>query len=121
MPMRRKHPSDRRRDHVLSLRESGPGLYEASAPGVQDGGWEMAVEAKAGDYADYPLPDTAPEPAEAAAEQDAGQDGLPKGNASGEEWAAYGLRHGLTAEQVTAMTRDELRAHFTQEVTGGGD
>ncbi len=45
------------------------------------------------------------------------EDGLPKGNASREEWAAYALGHGLTAEDVEPLTRDEIRAHFTNEET----
>jgi len=74
--------------------------------------------ATAADYADYPIPDAEPEAEEPVAEE---EDGVPKGNASREEWAAYGLRHGLTAEQVDAASRDELRGHFTEEVTTDGD
>jgi len=42
-------------------------------------------------------------------------DGLPKGNASREEWAEYALGHGLTADEVEPLSRDEIRDHFTQE------
>jgi len=41
--------------------------------------------------------------------------GLPKGNASREEWAAYALGHGLTADDVEPLTRDEIRDHFNEE------
>ncbi len=47
-----------------------------------------------------------------------GGDGLPKGNASREEWAAYALAHGLTADEVEPhLTRDEIRDHFQNEET----
>jgi hypothetical protein len=42
-------------------------------------------------------------------------DGLPKGNASREEWAEYALGHGLTEEDVASLSRDEIRDHFTNE------
>jgi len=44
-------------------------------------------------------------------------DGLPKGNASREEWAAYALGHGLTAADVEPLSRDEIRDHFQNEET----
>jgi len=40
---------------------------------------------------------------------------LPKGNASRDEWWAYALGHGLTEEDVASLSRDEIRAHFTQD------
>src|SRR6266581_4685080 len=43
--------------------------------------------------------------------------GLPKGNASREEWAAYALGHGLTADEVEPLSRDEIRNHFQNEET----
>ncbi len=42
-------------------------------------------------------------------------DGLPKGNASRDEWWAYALGHGMTEDDVEPLTRDEIRAHFTNE------
>ncbi len=53
------------------------------------------------------VPDEAPE--------DEAADGLPKGSASREEWAAYALGHGLTADDVYPLTRDEIRDHFNEE------
>ena len=44
-------------------------------------------------------------------------DGLPKGNASREEWAEYALGHGLTADEVEPLSRDEIRDHFQNEET----
>lgn len=44
--VRIKHPSDRNRDHVLTLREPAPGAYEAVIPAITDGAWELAFEAK---------------------------------------------------------------------------
>jgi hypothetical protein len=55
------------------------------------------------------------EAGEEAAEEPVEGDGLPKGNASREDWAAYALAHGMTAEEVDALNRDELRDHFTTE------
>jgi hypothetical protein len=94
-----------------ALKDGGP--LDAFAENIPPG-------LSADDYADYPLPD---EPAEEPAEEPAAEeeDALPKGNASREEWADYGLSHGLQAEQVDDATRDELRAHFTKEVTTDGD
>src|SRR6266568_2219202 len=40
---------------------------------------------------------------------------LPKGNASRDEWWAYALGHGMTEDDVEPLTRDEIRAHFTNE------
>ncbi len=40
---------------------------------------------------------------------------LPKGNASRDEWWAYALGHGMTEDDVEPLTRDEIRAHFTDE------
>jgi len=56
---------------------------------------------------------------EAEAVQPVEGDGLPKGNASRDEWAAYALGHGLTEEDLAPadreqLTRDEIRDHFTQ-------
>src|SRR6266704_584243 len=42
---------------------------------------------------------------------------LPKGNASRDEWWAYALGHGMTEDDVEPLTRDEIRAHFTNEET----
>src|SRR6266571_9500652 len=42
---------------------------------------------------------------------------LPKGNASRDEWWAYALGHGMTEDDVEPLTRDEIRAHFTDEET----
>ena len=42
-------------------------------------------------------------------------DGLPKGNASREEWAAYGARHGMTADDLEPLSRDEIRDHFQND------
>jgi hypothetical protein len=78
----------------------------------------------AGDYADYPIPD---QPADE--EPEAGEpegDGLPKGNASRDDWAAYALNHGMTAEDLAPadreqLGRDEIRDHFNEEVTDGDD
>ncbi len=44
-------------------------------------------------------------------------DGLPKGNASRDEWWAYALGHGMTEDDVEPLTRDEIRDHFTNEET----
>jgi hypothetical protein len=49
---------------------------------------------------------------EEAAEEPVEDDGLPKGNASREEWAAYALAHGLTEDEVGPLTRDEIRDRF---------
>jgi DNA helicase TIP49 (TBP-interacting protein) len=38
---------------------------------------------------------------------------LPKGNASREEWEAYALGHGATAEDLESLGRDEIRDQFT--------
>lgn len=40
---------------------------------------------------------------------------IPGGNASTDDWRAFGLAQGLTSEQVESMSRDELRDHFTPE------
>lgn len=56
---------------------------------------------------DYEVGDEAPEPP-------AEEDGLPKGNASRDEWAAYALAHGLTEDEVAPLNRDEIRAHYVQ-------
>jgi hypothetical protein len=42
---------------------------------------------------------------------------LPKGNASRDEWWAYALGHGLTAEDVEPLSRDEIRDHFNEETS----
>lgn len=47
--VRVKHPSDRNRDHVVTLRELGPGAYEAAIPTIGDGAWELAFEARSND------------------------------------------------------------------------
>lgn len=52
-------------------------------------------------------------PEDEAAEEP-GEDGLPKGNASRDEWAAYALGHGLTDSDVEPLNRDEIRAYFTE-------
>ncbi len=52
--------------------------------------------------------------AEPLDEPEAG-DGLPKGNASREEWVAYATRHGLTEGDVEPMSRDQIRDHFQNE------
>ena len=36
----------------------------------------------------------------------------PSGNASTEEWAAYALSKGATAEQIDGLGRDQLREQF---------
>ena len=54
---------------------------------------------------------------DAAADLSEPEDGLPKGNASREEWAAYALGHGLTAADVEPLSRDEIRDHFQNEET----
>jgi hypothetical protein len=54
---------------------------------------------------------------EEADEPELDEDGLPKGNASREEWAEYALGHGLTAEDVEPLSRDEIRDHFNEEET----
>ena len=59
---------------------------------------------------DYEVGDDAP--AEAVAPEAGG--GLPKGNASLQEWQAYALAHGLTAEELEPLTRDQIRDHFSQ-------
>src|SRR6266568_3604732 len=41
--------------------------------------------------------------------------GLPKGNASRDEWWAYALGHGMTEDDVEPLTRDEIRDHFHQD------
>ncbi len=59
---------------------------------------------------DYELGDDTP-----AVEQTArASDELPKGNASLQEWQAYALAHGLTAEELEPLTRDQIRDHFSQ-------
>jgi len=42
------------------------------------------------------------------------EDGLPKGNASREEWATYALGHGLSDGDIESLSRDEIRAYFTE-------
>lgn len=37
----------------------------------------------------------------------------PPGNASREEWAAYGLTQGSSETEIEPLTRDDLRARFT--------
>src|SRR6266702_131934 len=54
---------------------------------------------------------------DAAADLSEPEDGLPKGNASREEWAAYALGHGMTEDDVEPLTRDEIRAYFQNEET----
>ena len=59
---------------------------------------------------DYEVGDEAP-----AVEQTAeAGDELPKGNASLQEWQTYALAHGLTAEELEPLTRDQIRDHFSQ-------
>jgi hypothetical protein len=56
----------------------------------------------------------APAPEEEAVEEPVEDDGLPKGNASREEWAAYALAHGLTEDEVGPLSRDEIRDRFAE-------
>ena len=44
---------------------------------------------------------------------EAQDDGRPKGNATKDEWAAYALANGGTAEELEAMTRDEIRDAYS--------
>lgn len=43
-----KHPSARQQDHVVSLTEAAPGVYEAHEGNVANGSWGLAIEAKSG-------------------------------------------------------------------------
>jgi len=36
----------------------------------------------------------------------------PAGNASADDWRAYAIAHGVSAEEATSMGRDELKALF---------
>lgn len=62
---------------------------------------------------------TANEDAEPVEVRDVDNDGteevLPRRNASAEEWRRFGTEHGLSKDQVDAMSRDELVEHFTKE------
>ncbi len=64
------------------------------------------VDYELGDEATEPVPENK-QPAEAG-------DEAPKGNASLQEWQAYALAHGLTAEELEPLTRDQIRDHFSQ-------
>jgi nitrogen fixation protein FixH len=44
---RLRHPTDRKQDHVLALREVAPGVYQASEPGALSGAWDVVVTARA--------------------------------------------------------------------------
>lgn len=41
-----RHPSDRKRDHVLPLREFAPGVYQADMTDLADGSWSVVVAAR---------------------------------------------------------------------------
>jgi hypothetical protein len=45
------------------------------------------------------------------------QDSRPARNASTEAWRAYAVEHGLTADEATELTRDQLVELFTTEET----
>jgi len=41
-----KHPSDRKRDLIVALKEVAPGRYEAAVDALTEGAWEVHVEGK---------------------------------------------------------------------------
>jgi hypothetical protein len=86
-----------------------PGLVPMTRPGLQP----IYVADEAVEY--YESLGLQREQDEAPAEAPAADDGLPKGNASREEWAAYALSRGLPAEELEPLTRDEIRDHFNEE------
>lgn len=43
---RLKHPSDRKQDHILALKEFAPGVYQADEVALSAGGWGVSVVAK---------------------------------------------------------------------------
>jgi hypothetical protein len=43
------------------------------------------------------------------------EDGRPAGNASAEEWEAYALANGRTAEELQGLGRNEIRDLFPKE------
>lgn len=43
---RLKHPTDRKQDHVVALREFAPGVYQADENGLADGFWGVSVVAR---------------------------------------------------------------------------
>ena len=49
------HPSDRKRDHVVTLTETQPGVYEAAEKGVTAGFWNVHIEARRGPERVYVL------------------------------------------------------------------
>jgi hypothetical protein len=46
---------------------------------------------------------------------EAPSDGRPAGNASAEEWEAYALANGRTAEELQGLGRNEIRDLFPKE------
>jgi hypothetical protein len=49
---------------------------------------------------------------QAAAEE---VEGLPRKSASTEAWRAFAVDNGMSQEQASALSRDDLVAHFTQD------
>lgn len=43
---RLKHPSDRKQDHVVTLREIAPGIYRSREAGVSSGAWGLSIVAQ---------------------------------------------------------------------------
>lgn len=43
---RLRHPSDRRQDRVVVLKEFAPGVYQVDEPGLHDGAWGVTVSAR---------------------------------------------------------------------------
>ena len=48
-----------------------------------------------------------------AADEPVGVDGQPAGNASRDEWEAYALTHGATADDLDGLGRDAIRDLYT--------
>jgi predicted PhzF superfamily epimerase YddE/YHI9 len=52
-------------------------------------------------------------------EQDVDGDGvvesLPRKSASTEEWRAFAAAHGMTEDEASGLSRDELVAHYYEE------
>lgn len=86
-----------------------------------DGATAVIDEAAIGVYGErgWKLVDEAAHPALTPAEVEGAPDTntysepeQPAGNASADEWRAYAIGHGVSAEEAMQMGRDEIRALF---------